>query len=451
MSTIKIIVSDLHLADGSPVLDCFSASQQVALEGLLHAASTASLVTATPDASVELVINGDCFDFLVTTPYTSDGIVDQPIALRKIEKIIAAHGPFFAALRSFITPPGRSVTFITGNHDLELCFAQIRARVCAAITGQESDARVYFCPTRFYRPLPDVYIEHGNHYDFWNHAVQGLWDELGQPLTRNPEHITLSVGSRYFQHSAYLTSLRYPYFDHFEPSMNTTRQIALLSLLNPALIIETAQRTMQLLSYSRLALATLLSGEEKIPVRLFEEAMSDFVAFQEDMVAQKPDWTGPSADIQVSPAEMQEFMQLRAALSLPLVEAVKAICIPEVYQMGESVAHGMHEVLQQNPQVRYAIAGHTHMLRNDTLNAGTQVYLNTASWTQRFALPAPAEMTPELLGWLCVPDWNAIPLRDVTQLVFALVTASEDSPAHARLCVWEDDVHADRGNYRILA
>ena len=442
MSTTKIVVSDLHLADGSPILDCFADSQQMAFEGLL-----ANFGSGDEQGPVELIINGDCFDFLVTRPYAFDGTIDQPTALLKIEKIIAAHGPFFTALRSFIGHPGCTVTFTTGNHDLELCFARVRARVCVAITGQESDPRVYFCPTRFYRPLPDVYIEHGNHYDFWNHAIAGLWDEQGQPLTREPERITLSMGSRYFQHSAYLISERYPYFDHFEPSMNTTRQIALLSLLAPALIEETARLTMQLLSYPREALENLPPGEARIPARLFEETMVDFVAFQEDMVAQKRDWTAASSEMQISPTELQEFMQLRADLSLPLAEAVASLCTPTVYQMGEAVAQSMHAVLQRDPHLRYAIAGHTHMLRHDTRDF--QEYLNTASWTRRYAQPV--AMTPELLAWLRAPVWDAIPLRDVTQLVFVLLTATEHGPAHASLCAWTADGLAGRGCYRVLA
>jgi UDP-2,3-diacylglucosamine pyrophosphatase LpxH len=441
MSTTKIVVSDLHLADGSPILDCFADSQQMAFEGLL-----ASFGNGIVQESVELIINGDCFDFLVTRPYAFDGTIDQPTALLKIEKIIAAHGPFFTALRSFIAHPGCTVTFITGNHDLEMCFERVRARVCVAIAGQESDPRVYFCPTRFYRPLPDVYIEHGNHYDFWNHAIAGLWDEQGQPVTRAPERITLSMGSRYFQHSAYLISERYPYFDHFEPSMNTTRQIALLSLLAPELIEKTARLTMQLLSYPRNALANLPPSEAHIPGRLFEETMVDFVAFQEDMVAQKRDWTADTSEMQISPTELQEFMQLRADLSLPLAEAVASVCTPAVYQIGEAVAQGMHAVLQRDPHLRYAIAGHTHMVRHDTRSS--QEYLNTASWTRRFAQPD--GMTPELLAWLRAPAWDAIPLRDVTRLIFVLLTTDEHGPACASLCAWSADGHADRGRYHVL-
>ncbi|HEV2654544.1 MAG TPA: hypothetical protein VGT82_06275, partial [Ktedonobacteraceae bacterium] len=181
--------------------------------------------------------------------------------------------------------------------------------------------------------------------------------------------------------------------------------------------------------------------------------MVDFVAFQEDMVAQKRDWTAVSADsadsseMQISPNELQEFMQLRADLSLPLAEAVASLCTPAVYQMGEAVAQGMHAVLQHDPHLRYAIAGHTHMIRHDTL--GSQEYLNTASWTRRYSQPT--KVTPELLAWLRAPDWDAIPLRDVTRLVFVLLTADEQGAAHASLCAWNENGPAGRSSYRVLA
>src|SRR5258708_21784182 len=318
MSVIKLIVSDLELADGSSILDGFGDRQQSAFEGLLRVASVQSGVDGHANAGiplsqaddVELIINGDCFDFLVTTPFDLNGVVDQAMALHKLERIIAAHRPFFMALRAFIEVPGRSVTFITGNHDIELCFVEVRRQICSTIVGTASDSRVRFCETRFYRPLPDVYIEHGNYYDFWNHAIKGLWNEAGQPVNLEPTTITLPVGSWYFQHAANLISIQYAYFDHLEPSMNTMRQIALLCLLNPRLILETASLTMEMLSYPRKALANLQPGEEHNPVRMFEETMMDFVAFQEDMVAHKSDWAPRTEDMQISPEVLQEFAML---------------------------------------------------------------------------------------------------------------------------------------------
>ncbi len=454
MSTDKLIIRDLHLADGHAIFDCFGDQQQSALEGLLDAASSGGPLGQADD--VELVINGDCFDFLATPPYNTGGTIDEATAVQKLDKIIAVHGSFFATLRQFIAIPGRSVTFTTGNHDLELRFELVRARICSAMgiaydaTHTEPRSGIYFCPTRFYRPLPDVHLEHGNHYDFWNHCVQGLWDEQGHPLTLRPQTITLPAGSRYFQQAAHHISSAYPYFDHFEPSVNSTRQIALLCLLNPEMVIDTARLTMAMLSEPRSALPNLAPGEEHIPARLFEQAMIDFAAFQQDMVAHKTDWVAPddTHPQQAQEESMMEIAMLREALTRPTLEAVAAICTPTLYQMGESVAAGMHQVLRDDPSLRYALAGHTHMVRIDPVSQGAQTYLNTASWTARFALPAPGEITPELVEWLRQPDWNAIPLRDVTRLIFALVSTTSGGPASASLCIWEG---GSKGSYRVLA
>ena len=125
-----------------------------------------------------------------------------------------------------------------------------------------------------------------------------------------------------------------------------------------------------------------------------------------------------------------------------------AICTPATYQMGESFAAGMHAVLKHEPSLRYAIAGHTHMVRIDPVHNGTQSYLNTASWSTRLALPAPGEVTPALVEWLRNPDWQHIPLRDVTQLTFALINTTDDGRSSASLCVWEGGT---KGSYRVLA
>ncbi|MFL5628154.1 MAG: hypothetical protein ACJ788_21450 [Ktedonobacteraceae bacterium] len=449
MSSIKLIISDLHLADDHSLIDGFGDRQQAALEGLLAAACTPGPLGLADE--VELIINGDCFDFLATKPYEPEGITDGPAAKAKLHKIIAAHTPFFTTIQRFIATPRRHITFLTGNHDIDLCFEEIRAQIYEASGVLPDDQRVSFCQTRFYRPLPDVYVEHGNHYDFWNHVTAGVWDEQGKLLNPRPETITLPVGSRYFQHAAHPINLQYAYFDHLEPSMNSTRQIALLCLLNPEIVMETARLIMELLSEPRPALSKLAPGEEAIPVKLFEQAIADFTHFQQDMMAHKKDWVeagGADASQQSTNQTGMEYMMLHEALTLPLMEAVAAICTPATYTMGEDVARGMHAVLANDPSLRYAIAGHTHMVRIDPVSSGTQSYLNTGSWTTRMALPAPGEVNKALVEWLKKPDYTHIPLRDVTQFTFAMVNSTPGGPSSASLCVWEG---GSKGSYRVLA
>ena len=448
MSNTTLVISDLHLTDGHTILDGFGDAQQAAFEGLTSAAGAAGPLGRADE--IELVINGDCFDFLATAPYDTGGITDISTSLEKLSKIIATHTPFFEALRRFIETPGRHVTFITGNHDIELRLARVREEISTAIGGEHVTERVSFCPTRFYRPLPDVYIEHGNHYDFWNQAMRGLWNENGQPLDLNPSTIILPVGSHYFQHAAHPISINYAYFDRFEPSMNSMRQIALLCLLNPEIVMETAKLTMDLFSEPRKALAGLAPDEECSPDKLFEQAIIDFAALQQEMSSRKTDWVehGNLDNQQVQASTIIEFDMLREALKLPLVEAITAICTPTTYEMGEGVALGMQAVLKQDPTLRYAIAGHTHMVCIDSVNNGTQSYLNTASWTARLAMPAPGEITTALIEWLRHPNWEKVPLRDVTQFIFAMVNSTASGASSASLCVWEG---GSKGSYRVLA
>jgi hypothetical protein len=299
--------------------------------------------------------------------------------------------------------------------------------------------------------MSDVYVEHGNYYDFWNHATAGLWDEQGNPLNLKPETITLPVGSHYFQHAAHPISLHYAYFDHMEPSMNSTRQIALLCLLDPKIVMETARLTAQLISEPHPALMDLAPGDERVPVKLFEQAMITFFHFHQDMLARKKDWVEPGESVareQIPAQTMMEHLMLREALTLQEVEAVAAICTPATYTMGEDVARGMHTILSHDQSLRYAIAGHTHMVRINPVSNGTQSYLNTGSWTARMALPAPGEVNKELVEWLKEPDYAHIPLRDVTQFSFALVNSTPGGSSSASLCVWEG---GSKGSYRVLA
>src|SRR5207247_6550736 len=134
---------------------------------------------------------------------------------------------------------------------------------------------------------------------------------------------------------------------------------------------------------------------------------------------------------------MLEFAAIREALSLPFIDAIKAIFVPTVYRMAESTAKGIQHTLHNDHSVRYAIAGHTHMHRINSINGGSQVYLNTGTWTTRFALPDPDEITSELIAWLSKQDWNAITLHNMPQLVFALIRSEEGSPSSFNLFVCE--------------
>ncbi|GAC1300240.1 MAG: hypothetical protein NVSMB27_40630 [Ktedonobacteraceae bacterium] len=377
----------------------------------------------------------------------------------------AAHGPFFEVLGRFVRQPGRRITFMTGNHDMELCFAEVRAGIVEAMGMQQDDGRVYFCPTRSYRPLPDVHIEHGNAYHFWCCDRSGFQGTSGHVRTANPQVMRLPLEAQYMQHVGYPILVRYPYLTGFEPSMSITRQSALLCLLNPSVMVEAVQHVMDLLDAGTYGqpgqgLLHLPPGKEHNPLTLFNQAIKVLMAFQREAAAHSPGWREPSGKRAAFQAQVRAIMEVamlrktlsRASKNKCVTEAIATICTQPTAAREDSVAAGIYAVLKCDPSLRYALAGHTHKPRIDSIKGGRakqQVYLNTGSWLSRLALPAPAEVTPELVAWLSEPDRGHIPLRDVPpQCVFALVSATPGEPSSASLCVWEG---ACRGQYRVLA
>jgi hypothetical protein len=318
MRTIKLIVSDLHVASGDTLLDGFGERQQAALEGLLAAAGGSGGSPLGAADEVELILNGDCLDFLIVEPHDTGGVMHAGLALEKLRRMIAAHGPFFETLHRFVRQPGRRVTFLTGNHDMELCFAEVRVGIVEAMGMQPDDGRIYFCPTPSYRPLPDVYIEHGNAYHFWCCDRSGFWDASGHGRTVNPLVMTLPHEAQYMQHVGYPILACYPYLTRFESSLSITWKTALLCLLNPAVMVEAVQHLMELLELldaaaygqPRKGLLHLARGEECSPVTLFEQAMMAAMAFQQQVVARSPEWKEPLGEEAALQAQAQAKMRV---------------------------------------------------------------------------------------------------------------------------------------------
>lgn len=460
MRTIKLIVSDLHVGDGERLLDGFGERQQAALEGLLAAAGRGVDGPLGQAEEVELILNGDCFDFLMSKPQDTGGVMHADVAVEKLRRIIAAHGPFFETLGRFVRQPGRRMTIMPGNHDMELCFAEVRSGIIEAMGMPQDDGRICFCLTPSYRPLPDIYIEHGHAYHFWCCDRSGLWAASGQVKTVNPHVMQLPLEARYVQNVAYQIVAHYPYLTRFEPSLGFTRQTALLCLLNPPVIVEAIQHIRELLDGGTQRLLPLDPGEESSPITLFEQSFKVLLAFQREMVARWSGWKEPSGKKAALLSQVRALMEVgmvrktlsRASKDMDLTKAVARIFTLMRAAKGDSVAAGVHTVLKSDPSLRYALAGHIHTECIDAIKSRMgeqQIYLNTGGWLKQLALPKPEEVTPELVLWLREPDWEHMPLREVTpRPVFALIHAADDGPSRTSLCWWEGGCN---GQYRVLA
>ncbi len=176
------------------------------------------------DGPIELILNGDIFDFDSVTALPED---QRPIdwlekvrglgseewkSVFKMKVIIEHHPSWFEALGEFINNGHRAV-FIIGNHDVELYWPSVQKLVCNALGvdaplglleegarhPQEAaphdpserlytDDPVVFC-NWFYLSGDDTYVSHGHQYDpncVVNDPIDPLIEVHGEPRVRVP-------------------------------------------------------------------------------------------------------------------------------------------------------------------------------------------------------------------------------------------------------------------------
>jgi UDP-2,3-diacylglucosamine pyrophosphatase LpxH len=134
----KIVISDCHLSAGRFFEGKFNPHEDFHFDeemcSLFRHFSTGRY-GETPEgpANVELIIDGDYFDFLnVPIKGEFEEGVTEEMAVRKIDAILAAHPKVMTALRDFASKPGKRITYLIGNHDADLAFAKVREKIIRA-------------------------------------------------------------------------------------------------------------------------------------------------------------------------------------------------------------------------------------------------------------------------------------------------------------------------------
>jgi UDP-2,3-diacylglucosamine pyrophosphatase LpxH len=183
------VISDLHLCEAEPVNPDIPLWKKFKTKEFFFDDIFADFLTEIEekaklksselncDHHVELVLNGDIFDFDSVTklpedpPYKitwlekSRGLFpEEPKSVFKIQCILEDHHHFVDALSHFIKK-GNSVVFIVGNHDVELLFHKVQEEIVRSLNLCANDKeRVRFCQW-FYISNKDTLIEHGHQYD----------------------------------------------------------------------------------------------------------------------------------------------------------------------------------------------------------------------------------------------------------------------------------------------
>ena len=114
---------------------------------------------------VDLVLNGDIFDFLKCpsqlNPSTYPRHITREVSLAKLALIYQAHPEVFQALKCFSAQKDKTIYFIIGNHDHDLYYKEVQQEIQRLLGNS---ARVQFPGLKY--EDSNVYVEHGHQYDF---------------------------------------------------------------------------------------------------------------------------------------------------------------------------------------------------------------------------------------------------------------------------------------------
>lgn len=198
------IISDLHLTEAEPVHPRFPLWKKYKTKEFFFDEVFGDFLQAIEKKArgekVELILNGDIFDFdsVLTMPEKPSfrisrlekkrGLFPRPErSTFKVMLIMKHHVAFFDHLRSFLER-GHRVVFVIGNHDVELHFPEVQAKLRKSLDPDDKlTGQIRFCEW-FYISNNDTLIEHGNQYDPYC-----ICEDPVQPFARGYNYKTLRL------------------------------------------------------------------------------------------------------------------------------------------------------------------------------------------------------------------------------------------------------------------
>src|SRR3989338_86890 len=179
------IISDLHLTDAEPPRHRRASRHPLwkkfkTKEFFIDSALVQFIEHIQEKAlgnKVELILNGDIFDFDSVMSLPDDPIYDvnwfetrrglfpkEEKSLFKMQVIIEEHITVFEALRDFIRK-GHEVVIIPGNHDVELLFPKVQKLIVDSLDLTDDERLKIRFVDWFYISGKDTLIEHGHQQD----------------------------------------------------------------------------------------------------------------------------------------------------------------------------------------------------------------------------------------------------------------------------------------------
>ncbi|GAB4289534.1 MAG: UDP-2,3-diacylglucosamine diphosphatase [Myxococcota bacterium] len=223
---IKIVISDFHIGSGHKkgavnYYDEFIHDDLFA-ELLEHYSSGKH-----ENEEVELIINGDFYDLIkVSVDGEFPDRITENIAVKKLKLCLDGHPKVTQALKKFAAKPGKSITYLPGNHDIDLLFPTAAELWKNAVATDESRERIKVVTDRDSLVLEGgIHIHHGHQFEAnnaFNYKKPFVTKSITGRTLEKP-FLTLPWGTLFLLKVIIPLKPERFYIDHIRPFKNYVR------------------------------------------------------------------------------------------------------------------------------------------------------------------------------------------------------------------------------------
>ncbi|HEY3963040.1 MAG TPA: metallophosphoesterase [Planctomycetaceae bacterium] len=398
------VVSDLHMGGRGRGAQIFSQSNLLA--HLIRA-----LARENSDQQLAMVINGDMVDFLAEPRakyFDPDGAVDKLDRIATDESFVDV----WRALSDFVATPNRLLVIVLGNHDLELALPHVRTHLLEILAKGDASARGrvvlafdgsgYLCTVGGAKVL----CVHGNEVDPWNFTDY-------ESLRRQCCAATFNYGRDEWIPNAGTKLV-------IEVINRIKKDFAVVDLLKPetsALVPTLCAIRPQLASLTRKIAAAsarlswdslrrkigFLGADDDLELEGLADAISPFTGPADayrldrptrDALAQRMlEEVEAELDVGVEPrpSSAVDFLSFAEMASFPIVdisrEDLLRACLKQLLsnhtfdlEIEDDTFLGLDASVGED--VRFLVAGHTHIERRLRRKDGRGLYFNCGTWAR---------------------------------------------------------------------
>ena len=143
------------------------------------------------DVEVQLILNGDVFDFL-NVPSQGDfpDYITSDLAIERLHAILKGHPEVVKAFKAFIAKPGKSILYNIGNHDMDFFFPAVREEFCRIIGGENwKKEKIWVNADKEFLEYDGIQIHHGNQFEAVhraNYEKPFVTENLPEPILYLP-------------------------------------------------------------------------------------------------------------------------------------------------------------------------------------------------------------------------------------------------------------------------